>query len=214
MKTYEVLNETLRLLRNLIRIGTVTDVDLDAGKCRVLTGENHTDWLQWLTARAGKSRTWFAPSVGEQVLIFSLGGELNAAFVLTGIFSDHFPAPSASADALHITFADGAVIEYEPQTGALKVVGVKTATIQAENSITAETKVVMVNASQKITLDTPIVECTQQLITQTLKVTGGGEMAGDITHCGGKLSSNGVALDNHGHGGVQRGGDNTEGTHA
>ena len=213
MNLLSELNETLRLLRNLIRIGTVTDVDLVAGKCRVLTGENTTDWLQWLSARAGAARTWFAPSVGEQVLIFSLGGELNAAFILPGIFSDTFPAPSASAEALHFAFSDGAVIEYKPATGALKAVGMKTATVKASESITAETKVVMVNAATKITLNTPTVECTNALITKTLKVTGGGSLSGDVTHTGGKLTSNGVAVDDHNHGGVYRGDDNTVGTY-
>lgn len=202
-----------RLLQNLIRIGTITDVDLKAGKCRVQTGENHTDWLHWLSGRAGNSRTWFAPSVGEQVLLFSLGGELDAAFVLPGIFSDDFPAPSASAEAFHITFSDGAVIEYEPETGALKAVGIKSATIESANSINAESKIVIVKASQKITLDTPVVECTNQLIAKSLLIREGGEMKGDITHSGGKLSSNGVAVDSHGHGGVKRGGDKTDGTY-
>jgi len=213
MNLLEELNETLRLIRNLIRIGTVTDVDLDAGKCRVLTGENTTDWLQWLSARAGATRTWFAPSVGEQVLIFSLGGELNAAFVLPGIFSDNFPAPSASAEALHFAFSDGAVIEYEPKTGALKAIGITSANIEASESITAAAKLVTVTASQKILLDSPTVECTQELVTKTLKVTGGGEMRGDINHSGGTLASNGVKVDNHSHGGVMRGGDRTEATY-
>ncbi|HGF6568826.1 TPA: phage baseplate assembly protein V, partial [Yersinia enterocolitica] len=62
-----------------------------------------------------------------------------------------------------------------------------------------------------ITLDTPIVECTQNLTTATLNVTGGGEMSGDIQHSGGSFSSNGVVIDSHDHGGVQRGGSNTYG---
>jgi phage baseplate assembly protein V len=45
---------------------------------------------------------WWAPSEGEQVLVLALGGELDTAFVLPGIFSDDFPAPSVSADALYI----------------------------------------------------------------------------------------------------------------
>ena len=213
MNLLSELNETLRLIRNLIRIGTVTDVDLVAGKCRVQTGENNTDWLQWLSARAGNSRTWFAPYVGEQVLIFSLGGELDAAFILPGIFSDQFPAPSDSAEALHFTFSDGAVIEYEPQTGALKAVGIKKAHVEASESITANTRVVIVEASEKITLETPTVECTNELITKTLKVTEGGEISGDVKHSGGKFTSNGVTVDDHKHGGVQSGGSQTKGTY-
>ena len=132
----EKIAEILRLLRNLIRIGTVAAVNLDDGLCRVDTGDNTTDWLHWLTARAGRSRSWSAPSVGEQVLVLCLGGELDTGFVLPGVFSDNNPAPSASADALHWSFPDGAVIEYEPDTGALTATGVQTALIKAAVSIT------------------------------------------------------------------------------
>lgn len=180
----EQLSEILRLLRNLIRIGTVSAVKLDDGLCRVDTGNNTTGWLHWLTARAGKTRSWNAPSVGEQVLVLCLGGELDTGFVLPGIFSDDNPAPSASADALHWSFPDGAVIEYEPATGALMASGIQTATI---------------TAAVQVLLDTPLVECTQLLRTAQLDVTDGGKMKGNVTHTGGNLSSNGKVLHTHIH---------------
>lgn len=105
--------QLLRLIRNLIRVGVVVDVDAKQG-CRVKTGNLTTDWLNWLTLRAGSSRTMHAPSIGEQVLILSIGGELTTAFVLTGIFSDHYPEPTASLAADHLVYSDGAMIEYEP----------------------------------------------------------------------------------------------------
>ena len=180
----EQISEILRLLRNLIRIGTVSEVNLSDGKCRVDTGKKTTGWLHWLSARAGKTRSWNAPSVGEQVLILCLGGELDTGFVLPGIFSDDNPAPSASADALHWSFPDGAVIEYEPETGALNATGIQTATIKA---------------AVKILFDSPEVECTTLLKTAKLEVTKGATMKGDVTHTGGKLSSNGKVLDKHKH---------------
>lgn len=88
MNSNEKINEIQRLLRNLIRIGTVSAVNLDGGLCRVDTEKNTTGWLHWLNARAGKTRSWNAPSVGEQVLVLCLGGELDIGFVLPGIFSD------------------------------------------------------------------------------------------------------------------------------
>ncbi|WP_010255093.1 phage baseplate assembly protein V [Pantoea agglomerans] len=196
MNSHEQIAEIQRLLRNMIRIGTVSAVNLDGGLCRVNTGKNTTSWLHWLSARAGKTRSWNAPSVGEQVLVLCLGGELDTGFVLPGIFSDANPAPSASADALHWSFPDGAVIEYEPETGALTANGIQTATIKA---------------AVKILFDSPEVECTALLKTAQLEVTKGGTMRGDVTHSGGKLSSNGVVVDDHDHGGVQRGGSRTDG---
>lgn len=212
MNTLSTIQELARAIRNLIRSGVVTEVDTVQGLCRVQSGGIQTTWLNWLTTRAGRSRTWWAPSVGEQVLLLAIGGELDTAFVLPGIFSDDNPAPSASADAWHVAFPDGAVIEYEPETGALTVSGIKTADVTASESITATVPVVLVKASTSITLDTPEVICTNKLTTVTLEVQKGGKMTGNIEHSGGTFKSNGVQLDDHGHGGVQRGGVWTEGT--
>lgn len=57
----EQLAEIQRLLRNLIRIGTVSAVNLDGGLSCVERGKNTTGWLHWLSARAGKTRAWNAP---------------------------------------------------------------------------------------------------------------------------------------------------------
>ncbi|MBN3265341.1 phage baseplate assembly protein V [Pectobacterium brasiliense] len=199
MKTQATLTEIQRLLRNMNRVGVVTHVNTADALCRVQTGEMTTGWLNWLTRRAGRSRDWWAPSIGEQVLILSIGGEPDTAFVLPGIYSDANPAPSASADAYHVSFPDGAIIEYEPATGALTVSGIKTADITASESITATVPLVTVRASTRITLDTPEVVCTNKLITGTLEVKQGGKMSGNIQHSGGSLSSNGKVLHTHKH---------------
>ncbi|HAV2021278.1 TPA: phage baseplate assembly protein V [Citrobacter koseri] len=199
MNTLSTIQELARAIRNLIRSGVVTEVDTVQGLCRVQSGGIQTTWLNWLTTRAGRSRTWWAPSVGEQVLLLAIGGELDTAFVLPGIFSDDNPAPSASADALHVAFPDGAVIEYEPETGALTVTGIKTADVTASGTITATVPLVMVKASTSITLDTPEVICTNKLTTGTLEVQKGGKMSGNIEHSGGSLSSNGKVLHTHKH---------------
>ena len=212
MNNINSLQEIARAIRNLIRTGIVTDVDLDEGLCRVQTGGIETTWLNWLTSRAGRSRVWWAPSVGEQVLLLAIGGELDTAFVLPGIFSDDHPAPSASPDAFHVSFPDGAVIEYEPQNSALTVSGIKTADVTASDSITATVPLVLVKASTRITLDTPEVVCTNKLTTGTLEVQKGGKMTGNIEHTGGKFISNGVQADDHAHGNVQSGGSWTKGT--
>lgn len=196
----------------MIRTGVVVETDLNAGRCRVQTGGMYTDWLQWLTHRSGRSRTWWAPSVGEQVLLLAVGGELDTAFVLPGIFSDDHPAPSASADAWHMAFPDGAVIEYEPETSALTVSGIKTADVTASESVTLTVPVVLVKAAERITLDTPEVVCTNKLTTATLEVQKGGTMRGNIDHSGGAFTSNGVQADDHDHGGVLRGDSRTVGT--
>ncbi|CAM6818416.1 phage baseplate assembly protein V [Klebsiella michiganensis] len=212
MNTLSTIQELARAIRNLIRSGVVTEVDTVQGLCRVQSGGIQTTWLNWLTTRAGRSRTWWAPSVGEQVLLLAIGGELDTAFVLPGIYSDDNPAPSASADAWLVEFPDGAVMSYEPETGALTVTGIKTADVTASDSVAVSVPVVLIKAETRVTLDTPEVVCTNKLTTGTLEVKQGGKMSGNIEHSGGAFTSNGVQVDKHGHGGIRRGDEWTEGT--
>lgn len=121
MENLNSLQEVARAIRDLIRTGIVTHVDREEGLCRVQAGGMETTWLNWLTCRSGRSRGWWALSVGEQVLLLAIGGELDTAFVLPSIFSDDNPALSASPNALHVSFPDGTVIEYEPEIGTLEV---------------------------------------------------------------------------------------------
>ena len=212
MNTLSTIQELARAIRNLIRSGVVTEVDTVQGLCRVQSGGIQTTWLNWLTTRAGRSRTWWAPSVGEQVLLLAIGGELDTAFVLPGIYSDDNPAPSASADAWLVEFPDGAVMSYEPETGALTGTGIKTADETASDSVAVSVPVVLIKAETRVTLDTPEVVCTNKLTTGTLEVKQGGKMSGNIEHSGGAFTSNGVQVDKHGHGGIRHGDEWTEGT--
>ena len=56
MNTHIQLNEIMRLIGNLVRIGTVSELDLPNARCRVTTGSNVTAWLPWMTHRAGRTR--------------------------------------------------------------------------------------------------------------------------------------------------------------
>lgn len=111
------LTEIMRLITNLIRTGVVTEVDRENWLCRVKTGELETNWISWLTLRAGNARTWWRPSEGEQVVLLSLGGNLETAFALPAVYSNQFAPPSTSADACVTEHPDGGWFEYEPTTG-------------------------------------------------------------------------------------------------
>lgn len=61
------LTEIMRLITNLIRTGTVTEVDREKWLCRVKVGELETNWINWLTLRAGGARRgghFFVEEVG------------------------------------------------------------------------------------------------------------------------------------------------------
>ncbi|KAB8060472.1 phage baseplate assembly protein V [Janthinobacterium violaceinigrum] len=111
-------SDLLRLLQNLIRLGTIAEVK--GAKARVRLGPTlTTEWLKWATRRAGGTRTWSAPTVGEQVIVFSPGGDLTRGIILPALYSQAFDAPESSP-TIHTThYPDGAVLQYDHAAHAL-----------------------------------------------------------------------------------------------
>lgn len=109
----------LRRLDNLIRLGKITEVK--GNQARVKTGNNITPFCLWLTQRAGGDATWWAPSVGEQVVLLSPGGDLAQAVILPALNQNAFPPPSTDP-AVHVTrFKDGTRIELNTQAKTLNI---------------------------------------------------------------------------------------------
>ncbi|HFI3232785.1 TPA: phage baseplate assembly protein V [Escherichia coli] len=207
------LNELYRLICNLVRIGTVTDVDLAAEPpvARVSTGENTTDWIRWAALRAGTAVTWWAPTPGEQVLLFAPCGDLENAVIMGSLYSDSVKPPDNGETSNVTLHPDGAKVLYDPATGALAATGIKSATVEASDSIAATAPKMTCTATTSITLDTPEVICTKKLSCSTFEMKQGGKMTGDVEHSGGSITSNGVVVHTHKHGGVERGGSQTDG---
>lgn len=200
------LTDLLRRLCNIARVGIVTEID---GKfARVSSGDNTTTWIPWAVARAGDTRTWLPPSVGEQVIIISPDGELRNAFIIGSLYCDAHDAP-ATGTGHHVTYLDGAEFIYSPKDSSLHVSGIKTLTLDASSTVKVNCAAAILTANKKITLDAPEVVCTKKLTTASFSATEGGEMHGDFT---GTATFNGVKPDNHGHGGVESGSNWTKGT--
>lgn len=128
--------ELLRLIHNLVRLGTIAEVDHEVARCRVQTGEIVTARLPWLEARAGSTRTWNPPTLGEQVVVLSPGGDPASGVVLTGLYRSQHPAPSASADLWRAELPDGAVLEYDHAESHLKATLPGSAEITAAGGVT------------------------------------------------------------------------------
>ena len=107
--------ELLRLLHNLIRLGTIAEVDHRAARVRVKTGELLTDWLPWLEGRAGTTRDWDPPTKGEQVILFSPGGDPANGVVLCGLCSNAHPAPAEVATLWRRIFLRPFATFFRPQ---------------------------------------------------------------------------------------------------
>ncbi|MBU3823463.1 MAG: phage baseplate assembly protein V [Candidatus Oceanisphaera merdipullorum] len=134
MSQLEQIADLRRRIDNLLRLGTVTEVR--KGQCRVKSGDIQTNWRPFFTRRAGKARTSWRPSVGEQVMLLSLSGDVANAHVLPSLYQDLFDEPDDHPTRDRTVYEDGAVIEYDPEVGALNATGIKTATVAASDLVT------------------------------------------------------------------------------
>ncbi|MGI2025582.1 phage baseplate assembly protein V [Shewanella glacialipiscicola] len=194
MNNAAAIAELTRRIDNLLRLGTVAEVKGDL--CRVKSGELLTQFRPFFTRRAGTAKTSWRPTIGEQVMLLSLSGDLTNAYILPALYSDENPEPDDSANRDRTVYPDGAVIEYDPDTSALNVSGIKTANIQA---------------SELVTIDCPNSVFTGNLhvkkkltVEQGAKVTGVFEHSGKMTNSGG-VSIDGINFGTHKHGGVDTG---------
>ncbi|MGB8603373.1 MAG: phage baseplate assembly protein V [Rhizomicrobium sp.] len=166
-------------ISDLIRKGRIHAV---TGKlCTVETGDMITGPLPWITVRAGRTRTWSAPSVGEQCLLICAEGETENGVVLPGLYSDAFDAPEDSPDQDVTLYADGARIAYDAKAHAL------TATLPAGGTAA-------ITAPGGIKITGPVE------IDGTLKVTKSVAADEDVT-------ASGISLKSHKHSAVKSGTD-------
>lgn len=147
--------ELERRLNQMLRIGIVAEADYDAARVRVESGGLLTDWLPWLTQRAMADRSWWAPGVGEQVLVISPCGDIGQGVVLPAIYQDAASAPAADPHVHRHVYADGAEIEYDSGASVLRatlpgsahVVATDEVTVTAE-SITATATTIVATADE------------------------------------------------------------------
>lgn len=168
-------------LSDILRIGTVIEVDLAEALARVELGEAYeSDWMPWAPARTGATRIWSPPSVGEQVIILCPDADLESGFIVAGLFCDQFPPPESRAVDV-IQFGDDAVIRYDSAAHKLEAI---------------------LPAGGEVILTAPA--------KLTVNAAGGFIINGDIT-LNGKLTASddvlagAISLKNHKHGQVQTG---------
>jgi phage baseplate assembly protein V len=112
------LTELERRLMNVVMLGQIMAIDAEHHQVQVkLSFES--PWLPWLTHRAGRDTTFWAPDVGEQVLILCPQGNVALGVVLPALYQNRFPAPTTDPNQYHLHFSDGAHICYDKTTHQL-----------------------------------------------------------------------------------------------
>ena len=87
------LPDLARRLANIVRLGTVSAVQMDPPRVKVQTGDILTNWLPWAGMRAGEGKKEWSPlDEGEQVVILSPSGDTAQGVVFPGLFFTSEPA--------------------------------------------------------------------------------------------------------------------------
>lgn len=88
---------------------------------RVRLDDRLSDWVPFVGGRAGNDKSWWPPEVGEQVMVLSPNGEALAAVALAALYHEGKAAPGDRSDVARLTFADGALFEYDRAANLLHV---------------------------------------------------------------------------------------------
>lgn len=204
--------ELLRRLENVLRVGTIEQVDHGDARVRVRSGELLTTWLPWFEQRAGDVRTWCPPSIGEQCLLLSPSGDLAAGLVLVGLNSTAHPAPAAVSTVHRTVYPDGAVIDYDHAAHALNInlPAGSTTHITAPGSVTVTTPQTTITGECDI--QGPLRVATQ-ITTPTINADTANATAvnaANVVATSG-VSSAGIPFNTHVHGNVRAGSEYSSG---
>ncbi len=158
-----LLVDLMRRVANIVRLGTVEEVDGGTARARVRYGGGDeggtalSAWLPWVTTRAGRDRNWWPPEAGEQVLILAPSGDLAKGIVVAGVYRREHPAPESDPNKHAIHYADGAVIEYDRSAHRLKAVlpAGGTAELTADGGVTI-TGDVMISGDLEVSGDAEV----------------------------------------------------------
>lgn len=110
--------ELMRRLDNMIRLGTVEEVDASAKPApliRVISGRLLTGWIPYFLLAAGEDRDGYAPSKGEGCVVFSPAGDPAQGFALCGLPTDQYPAAAFDQSKRVRQYRDGAVVRYDSE---------------------------------------------------------------------------------------------------
>jgi phage baseplate assembly protein V len=173
-----------RLIGDLAREGTVVSVDLANGTARVRFADDLTTGdIPWLASRAGATRTWSPPAIGEQVAVLAPEADTARGIIIGSLSSDAHPLPANDGSTL-TEFEDGARIGYDPQAHALTAILPAGATllVDAAGGLTFKGDVTVdgdITSTGTITAATDVVGASKSLKDHVhLGVQAGGALSG------------------------------------
>jgi phage baseplate assembly protein V len=153
-----------RLIKNLISIGTVSEIDAKRALAKVNILGRPTNFFPVLSISNSYKRKFTPIKVGEQVLVLCPNGNADFGIIIPSIFNKGSSEPDGSNEDIEITeYEDGTRISYDTKAKELK--------IDACDKITIICKSANITATQQITVTTPLAKFSDDVeIGNNLKV--------------------------------------------
>lgn len=129
-------------IETMLAFGVVKSIDYANATAIVEIDEIETPPIEWLTS-AGALNIFAPPSIGEQVLVASINGNLAQAVILGGVYSNANPA-AANSQKVKIIYQG---IEFELSNG---IVSIKAQSINFEGDLNVTGSV---NATNDVVAD-------------------------------------------------------------
>ena len=203
--------ELHRRLENIIRFGTIKTIHpaKPFTTVTVTIGEITTAKLRYISLRAGKTKTWDPPTVGEEVIVFSPSGVLEMGVAIAGFNNTDNPSPSEDLNQTIRIFEDGCIFTYDVSSHMLSAIlppGGK-AIITADGGVT-------VNGDTTINGN---VQVNGSIAMTGNNTVGGSHLVQGSSHSTGSFSTEAdvkegsISLTEHTHSGVQSGPSSTGG---
>ena len=145
------LSDLAKRLSNIIRIGSIFEINVQTDKARVKIGELETDFLPWANSNSGNNNSWNPPEIDEQVIILSPSGDLSQAVILPSIYKNN--ASNYDQNIKSITYQDGSKISFNVSSGTLDLDLKGDVTIKVVGNANIEGDNINITASSNITLD-------------------------------------------------------------
>lgn len=118
--------ETERVLRGMIRTGTVSAVYPENGTARVVFDDKDdttSPELHIVHRFSGMNKDYWVPDIGDQVVCIFANNDTNfsTGWILGSYFTDKHPPQVASPDIMRLDFADGSFMEYNRGNSSLTI---------------------------------------------------------------------------------------------
>lgn len=156
--------EAMSVMRNIVRVGTVTATDDEKVTARVEFKDRSgivSHELKILVKNSLKNKDYWMPDINEQVLCLFLPIGIEKGWVLGSFYSNVTTANADDKKYRKVFFEDGSSAQYDRESHTLTVdvpAEGGNLVINTEASVTVNTKTATLNASEKATVNSPAID--------------------------------------------------------